>query len=99
MRSIRVELRAKPERQAQLVASLAAEAREVPARFEGCERYAVFVHPEDDCRILLYEEWSDAEAFAAYRESDFFEQSGQALFPMFDGPPDSAYYESVRVGP
>jgi quinol monooxygenase YgiN len=99
MRSIRVELRAKPEQQAQLVATLAAEAREVPVRFEGCERYAVFVHPEDDCRILLYEEWSDSEAFAAYRESDFFEQSGQVVFPMIDGAPDSAYYESVRVGP
>jgi quinol monooxygenase YgiN len=99
MHSIRVELRAKPEKQARLVAALAAEAREVPHRFEGCERYAVFVHPDDECRILLYEEWSDAGAFDAYRESDFFEQSGRTLFPMVDGPPDSAYYESVRVGP
>ncbi len=97
MRSIRVELRAKPEQQAELVAALAAQAREVPVRFEGCERYAVFVHPEDDCRSAV-EEWS-VRAFAAYRESDFFEQSGQVVFPMIDGAPDSAYFESVRVGP
>jgi quinol monooxygenase YgiN len=99
MRSIRVELRVKPERREQLVARLVAEASEVPRRFDGCERYAVFVHPEDECRILLYEEWSDAAAFAAFAGSDYFEESGRALFPMVDGPLDSAYFDSVRVGP
>jgi quinol monooxygenase YgiN len=99
MRSIRVELHARREQRAELVAALMAEASEVPARFAGCERYAVFVHPADECRILLYEEWTDSDAFAAFAESDYFETSGRALFPMVDGPPDSAYYDSVRVGP
>src|SRR5690349_2757709 len=99
MRSIRVELRAKPDQRSDLVAALMTEATEVPNRFTGCERYAVFVHPADDCRILLYEEWADADAFAAYNQSDYFEASGRKLFAMLDGPPDSAYYDSVRVGP
>ena len=99
MRSIRVELRVKPEWREQLIATLIAEASEVPRRFDGCERYAVFVHPQDKCRVLLYQEWSDFEAFAAFAGSDYFEQSGEAFLPMVDGPPDSAYFDSVRVGP
>jgi len=99
MRSIRVLLRAKPGRQHDLLDALRQEARDVPATFAGCERYGYFVDPEDDHRVLLYEEWSDGSTFGAYPSSEYFERSGERLFPLLEGAPDSAYYESERVGP
>ena len=49
--------------------------------------------------ILVYEEWTDRSAFDAYRTSEYFEQGGAILWPAMAGAPDSAYYESERVGP
>ena len=99
MRTIRVLLQAKPETRERVVAALSAEATEVPSRFAGCERYAVFVDPGDECRVLLYEEWSSPDDFAKYAGSSYFAEMGESLFPMLDGAPDSAYFDSVRVGP
>jgi quinol monooxygenase YgiN len=99
MRSIRVLLRAKPGHQHELADTLRAEATHVPATFAGCERYGVFLDPDDDLRVLLYEEWTDADSFAAYRSSEYFTQSGERLFPLLDGAPDAAYYDSELVGP
>jgi quinol monooxygenase YgiN len=99
MFTIRVATRVRPDGQQAFVAQLEKEAVEVPARFAGCERYAVYVDRADSARVFLYEEWSDRDAFEAYRTSDYFRDSGEVLFPLMDGAPDSAYYESERVGP
>ena len=88
-----------PPRERALFDVLVQEAHQVPDRFSGCERYGVFLDSEDERRVLLYEEWSDAAAFAAFTSSEYFERSGQQLFPLLEGAPDAAYYESERVGP
>src|SRR5262245_54321482 len=98
MRSIRVLMRAKPGRQRDLADVLGHEASEVPAMFAGCLRYGVFVDPEDDHQVLLYEEWSDEASFAAFTSSEYFERSGQWVLPLLDGAPEAAYYESRLVG-
>jgi quinol monooxygenase YgiN len=71
----------------------------VPATFAGCQRFAVYRAPGDPASFLLYEEWADREAVGAYLTSEYFRAAAAVLFPLIDGQPDSAYYESQRVGP
>jgi quinol monooxygenase YgiN len=99
MFTVRVALRVRPDGRERCLARLEHEAREVPARFDGCERFAVYRDPSDADSLFLYEEWRDRSAADAYLRSDEFKASGEVLFPLMDGPPDSAYYESERVGP
>ena len=99
MRSVRVMMRAKPGRQRELADVLCHEASEVPALFAGCLRYGAFVDPEDDHQVLLYEEWSDEASFVAFSSSEYFERSGGWVFPLLDGAPEVAYYDSELVGP
>jgi quinol monooxygenase YgiN len=96
---IRVLVRVQPDMVDDFTAHIDREAFEVPARFAGCERYALFNDPADPVQFLLYEEWRDGEAFAAYRGSDHFAAAGAKLRPMLDGPPDSAYFQAELVGP
>lgn len=96
---VRVAMRVKPQERERVLAYLKNEEREVPERFSGCERFAVFSDPADPDSLLLYEEWASKEVADAYLESDELRESGTALFPLIDGPPDSAYFEAVRVGP
>ena len=96
---VRVAVRVKPEGRERFVAQLKTEEQEVPDRFAGCERFAVFSDPADPDSVLLYEEWTDRAAAEAYMHSDYFRDAGTVLFPLMDGAPDSAYYEAERVGP
>ena len=96
---VRVAVRVKPEARDRFVAQLKTEEREVPDRFAGCERFAVFSDPADPDNVLLYEEWTTRDAAEAYMRSDYFRAAGDVLFPLMDGSPDSAYYEAERVGP
>ena len=96
---VRVELRVQPEGRDRLLDRLKREESEVPDRFAGCERFAVFSDPSDPDRILLYEEWSTRDAAEAYMHSEYFRASADVLFPLMTGTPDSAYYEAERVGP
>lgn len=96
---VRVAVRVKPEGRDRFVAQLKTEEREVPDRFSGCERFAVFSDPADPDSVLLYEEWTTRAAAKAYMGSDYFRDAGSVLFPLMDGAPDSAYYEAQRVGP
>jgi quinol monooxygenase YgiN len=96
---IRVSATVRADGREAFVAQLDKEAIEVPARFAGCERYAVYVDRADPACVFLYEEWRDRDAFDAYRTSEYFRESGDVLFPLMAGTPDSAYYESQRVGP
>ncbi len=99
MYCVRVAVRVKPEGRDRFVAQLKREEREVPERFEGCERFAVFSDPTDPDNLLLYEEWTTREAADAYLRSEYFREAGEVLYPLMDGPADSAYYEAERVGP
>ena len=100
MRSIRVELRVKPEWREQLIATLIAEASEVPRRFDGCERYAVFVHPQDACSRPALPGVVGLRGFRCVRRLRLLRAVRRSVFfPMVDGPPDSAYFDSVHVGP
>ena len=99
MFTVRVSVRVRPGDRQQFVTQLTKEAHEVPALFAGCERFALYADPSDPDNLLLYEEWVSREAASAYMSSDYFKAGGEILFPLMDGSPDSAYYESVRVGP
>ncbi len=99
MFTVRVAARVRAEGREMFVEQLKKEEREVPAQFTGCERFRVYADPAEPTSVLLYEEWQSREAFDAYRTSDYFGASGAILFPLIDGAPDSAYFESERVGP
>lgn len=99
MFTMRVAIRVRPDGRERFLAQLKKEEQEVPERFEGCERFAVYHDPVDPDSLLLYEEWTSRQAADAYLQSDYFEAGGAILFPLMDGAPDSAYYEAERVGP
>ena len=99
MFTIRVAVQVRPDGREAFVAQLKKEEQEVPSRFAGCQRFAVYRDPGDPGSFLLYEEWSDRTAADAYLNSDYFQAGAAVLFPLMDGQPDSAYYQSERVGP
>ncbi len=99
MFTVRVAATLTDEGRAPAFAQLRLESVEVPQRFPGCERFELFVDPDDPRRVFVYEEWADRSAFDGYRTSDYFEQGGAILLPAMASAPDSAYYESERVGP
>jgi quinol monooxygenase YgiN len=82
-----------------LIDQLSRETTETPANFAGCERFDVSVSSTDPHRVRLLEEWTSREAFDLYRESDFFAHAMAKLGPCLAEPPDSAYYDAVKVGP
>jgi quinol monooxygenase YgiN len=96
---VRVAVRVKPEGRDEFLAQLKKEEREVPERFGGCARFAVYSDPVDPDSLLLYEEWATKEAADAYLQSDYFREAGAVLFPLMDGAPDSAYFAAERIGP
>jgi quinol monooxygenase YgiN len=97
--TIRVAVQVRPEGRDAFVAQLKKEEHEVPAAFAGCQRFAVYRDPGDPDSFLLYEEWADRQAADAYLTSEYFQTAAAVLFPLINGQPDSAYYESERVGP
>ena len=96
---VRVAVHVKPEGRDAFVAQLTKEHAEVPSRFAGCERFEAFASAIDPNSFLIYEEWASRDAFDAYKTSAYFTEGGKVLFPLMDSGPDSAYYESERVGP
>ncbi len=96
---VRVVVRVKPAGRERFLSQLKTEEREVPERFDGCERFAVFSDPADPDNLLLYEEWSTRAAAERYLNSDYFQEARKVLFPLIDGAPDSAYYQAERTGP
>lgn len=99
MLTVRVAMRIRPDGCDALVSHLQQESHEIRERFDGCERFDIYCDPGDPTRALLYEEWQSRAAFDAYRQSEYFQAGGAILFPLMDGVPDSAYYESELVGP
>ncbi|MEM6956464.1 MAG: putative quinol monooxygenase [Myxococcota bacterium] len=95
---VRVMLQVQPSQAEALASALRNEAPSVLAR-EGCERFELFVSPTDSARFILYEEWTSQEAFTEYQQSESLRATFAVVGPMLAGPPDSAYFESVQVGP
>lgn len=96
---IRVALRVADEVRADFLDHARQQAREVPARFDGCLQYGFHASVEGDGRYLLYQEWASSERFEDYRKSAYFAETGARLRPMLAGPPDSAYFAAERTGP
>ncbi|MGO8877798.1 MAG: putative quinol monooxygenase [Acidimicrobiales bacterium] len=99
MFTVRVAVRVLPEGRSAFLAQLEKEAHEVPELFDGCERYGIYSESSEPESVFVYEEWTSRAAFDVYRTSDYFMQAGAVLYPLMDGVPDSAYYESERVNP
>ena len=99
MFTARVALSCSPEGRQALLDHLAEEAAVVPKKFDGCEFYIVSVDANDSEHVLIAEEWTDRTAFDAYQQSDHFAQTLETLTPCLAAPPNSAYYDSTRVGP
>lgn len=97
MHVIRVTLEIKPESRRTFDEIAAYEHTEVPKQFTGCNRFAYWNSAVNDNEVLLYEEWNSAEDFDRYRNSDYFKELGQKLFPLLAGKPDAAYYTAQVV--
>ncbi|MFV8753132.1 putative quinol monooxygenase [Nannocystaceae bacterium ST9] len=91
---IRVFIEVLPTGRARFVEHIQQEAREVRERFAGVRRYDLFNDPSNPDGFLLYEEWTDRESFRTYRDSDYFVQNRDRLFPLVAGKPDTAYYSA-----
>ena len=94
---IRVAVKVKPEAKANFVRQIKQEMGEVKKQFPGCERYTLYTDVTDDNKLMLYEEWQSQASFEAYKESDYFKQNGELLFPMMAEPPDSAYFNAALI--
>jgi quinol monooxygenase YgiN len=90
---IRVTMSVQAENREKFLELLNQEAKEV-RQLEGCVRFTIFEDVSSEKALLLYEEWESLAAFDAYRTSEAFKETGQQLFPLMDGKPDSAYYSA-----
>lgn len=97
MHVIRIILQVKPEARDAFTEIARSEYEQVPKNFEGCERYAFWDSIVNPGEVLLYEEWKSAEDFDHYRNSDYFKEIGQKLFPLLAGKPDAAYYQAEKA--
>lgn len=96
MKVVRVGIEIKPERVDEFRAYMSSESESV-REFSGCERYELFSATDKPNTFLLYQEWKSADAFKAFQASPQLKQSFAVLGPMMAGPPDSAYFDAVRV--
>jgi quinol monooxygenase YgiN len=81
---VRIMLKVKPELQTQFTTAMRDNIQEA-RKFEGCQNFDIFSHKQEVNSYLLYQ------------DSDYFKQSGGELFPLLDGNPDAAYYQSSRI--
>lgn len=95
---IRVALEVAPENAATFEKAIEEERKEV-LKMDGCERYALYRSPTSPTSYLLYEEWRNEAAFKRFQKSDVLKRSFKVLGPLLAGPPQSAYFRSVQVGP
>jgi quinol monooxygenase YgiN len=63
-------------------------------QFSGCEKFRLYADVTNENTFLLYEEWQSQTNFDTYKNSDYFKQNGEKLFPMMAEPPDTAYFEA-----
>ena len=72
---------------------------EVPVvrAMDGCQAFIPFVDPTTTGGIGVVHEWASEEAFAAYLASEQFAASGERLFPLIIGEPDSRRFAAICV--
>jgi autoinducer 2-degrading protein len=74
MYSLLVQMEVRPGRREEFLAGMAANAGSSVRDEPGCLRFDVCSVDGDDNRFLLYELYTDAEAFAAHKASPHFAQ-------------------------
>ena len=74
MFSLMVQLEVRPERRAEFLAAIAANAEASVRDEPGCLRFDVCSVGSDENRFLLYELYTDAAAFAAHKAAPHFAQ-------------------------
>lgn len=76
--TLNVRFTAKPGREAELREVL--ENLVAPTVAEpGCVRYELYLHPTDPAKMVLLEEWIDADALAEHFETPHLKQGAAAL--------------------
>ncbi|MFF3222199.1 putative quinol monooxygenase [Nocardia suismassiliense] len=76
--TLNVRFAAKPGREAELREVLQ-EMIEPTVAEPGCLGYELYLHPTDPSRVVLLEEWVDADALAAHFETPHLKQCAAAL--------------------
>lgn len=92
---VRINLKVKSESHGQF-AKVMRENIQKSREFAGCQSFDLLSHNQANS-YMLYQEWESQEAFDAFRNSDYFKQSGGELFPLLDGNPDAAYYQAAPL--
>lgn len=95
---IRIRLKVNQENEVAFVKFLQDEAQKNKT-LAGCLTYSLYKNVSEDNAFLLYEEWDSMESFELYKNSEAFHQIMATLSPLLAGKPDSAHYDSVKVGP
>jgi quinol monooxygenase YgiN len=90
---IRVALTFNPSERTTMLTYMQTHLKESRA-FTGCLNYGLYQDIADENRFLLYEEWDTQANFDAYKASEAFKTSGEVLFPLMVGTPDSVYYSA-----
>jgi (4S)-4-hydroxy-5-phosphonooxypentane-2,3-dione isomerase len=72
MFSLMVQMEVRPGRRAEFLAGIAANAEASVRDEPGCLRFDVCSVDSDENRFVLYELYTDAEAFAAHKASPHF---------------------------
>jgi quinol monooxygenase YgiN len=65
--------------------------------FAGCRAYQWAENLSSPHTFILYEEWETREAFEAFKQSDYFKNTGAVLMPLLDGAPGSHYYNATLL--
>lgn len=95
----RVRVTATDEGRQTLIDALTTGAGRIQSMFDGCELYAVSVDTSDPNTVMIAEEWETRDHFDKYHTSDLFSNTMAVAGPCLASPPNSAYYDSERVGP
>ena len=74
MFSLMVQMEVRPERREEFLAGMAANAEASVRDEPGCLRFDVCSVGSDENRFVLYELYTDAEAFAAHKAAPHFAQ-------------------------
>jgi autoinducer 2-degrading protein len=74
MFSLMVQMEVRPERREEFLAGIAANAEASVRNEPGCLRFDVCAVEADENRFVLYELYTDAEAFAAHKAAPHFAQ-------------------------
>ena len=85
MFSLVVQMTVRPGRREEFLAAIAANAEASVRDEPGCLRFDVCSVEGDDHRFLLYELYTDADAFAAHKAAPHFAQWRTAAAQVLDG--------------